>query len=121
MPVNPASIDVTTAFKDVAGDFVDSARDQTELELLLGIAIAAWNVSVQGPDEADEMISDFIRNFECETFQVRKARIDTRRKILELAARKTRCYPNTKVILREVRCQDRRKGLYLAVTRYEPV
>jgi hypothetical protein len=115
------TIDLTTAFKDVAGDFVDSARNKTELELFLGMAFVAWNVAVRGAGEAEEMISEFIRRFDCETFQIRKARIDTRRKMLDIAARKTRLYPDIKLIIREVQSQDRRDGLYLAVTQSDAV
>jgi len=117
----PPTVDLTTAFKDVAGDFIDSAKDTAELDLFLSMATTAWNVSVRGPAEADEMIATFIERFECRTFRVRKTTLDVRRKVLDLAARKARLYPALMVILREVQCQDRRDGLYLAVTRYEAV
>ena len=107
---NSPTVDLTTAFKDVAGDFIDSARKRTELELFLSIAIAAWNVSVRGPAEADDMISTFIESFECKTFQVRRNTVDVRRKVLDLADRKTRLYPDLMVIIRESQCQDRREG-----------
>jgi hypothetical protein len=120
VPCSP-TVDLTTAFKDVAGEFIDSARDATELELFLSMATTAWNVSVRGPSEADEMISTFIERFECKTFQLRRATIDVRRRVLDLADRKTRLYPDLMVIIRETQCQDRRDGLYLAVTRAEAV
>ena len=100
VPSSP-TVDLTTAFKDVAGDFIDSAKDATELELFLSMATTAWNVSVRGPSEADDMVSTFIESFECKTFQVRKNTVDVRRKVLDLAARKTRLYPDLMVIIRE--------------------
>jgi hypothetical protein len=117
----PPTVDLTTAFKDVAGDFIDSAKDAAELELFLALGTTAWNVSVRGPAEADEMIATFTDRFECRTFRVRRGMVDVRRKMLDLAARRTRLYPDLMVIICEVQCQDRRDGLYLAVTRHEAV
>jgi hypothetical protein len=67
------------------------------------------------------MISTFIESSECKTFQVRKNTVDVRRKVLDLADRKTRLYPDLMMIVREAQCQDRGEGLYLAVTRAEAV
>jgi hypothetical protein len=115
------TVDLTTAFKDVAGDFIDSAKDAAELELFVGIGFVAWNVAVRGPAEADDMISTFIERIQCRTFRVRRATIEIRHKVLELAARKTRLYPELMAIIRDVEYQDRRDGLYLNVKRHSPV
>ena len=111
--------DLTTAFKDVAGDFIDSAKDAADLELFVGIGHVAWNVAVRGPSEADEMIATFIERTQRKAFHVRRATIEVRDKVLDLAHRKTRLYPQLMVIIRDVEYQDRRNGLYLNVKRYD--
>jgi len=113
--------EVTAAFKDVTGDFINCAANRSELDLFLSMAMMAWNVSVQGPSETEELIAEFIRRFESPTYRIRKGNLDTREKILELAARKIRFYPELKCVIREAKCQDRSDGLYLLVTWVEAV
>jgi len=114
-------LDVTAALRDVGGDFINSATNREDLHLFLSLAMVAWNVSVRGPSEAEEMIALFIERFECPTHRIRKADLDTRDKVLELAARKSRFYPDMRFVIREVKCQDRSDGLYLEVTQIEAV
>jgi hypothetical protein len=115
-----AQPDLTVAFKDFAGDFIDSARTKGGLCLYLAMSVLAWNISVRDAKEREEMIAEFIDRFGRQTFRRRGKTFAVRRKVLEMAARKARLFPGVRVVLREVTCRDRQDGLHLEVSRYEP-